>query len=129
MDLAVTSGLREDLVHLSARDPAAALLRYEDFKCSYKDTKRTCMDEGLSFTPLILEAVGGGWGAQAHKVLAELAKTTSSMEGEPADTCSVRAQQRISLILHRENARAVLRHLTPHLPLPAHHADTTTDNR
>eukprot|EP00973_Karenia_brevis_P051897 7208310-Karenia_brevis.AAC.1 len=85
LDLAVTSGLRDDLVHLSARDPSTALLRYEDHKCSWKDTRRTCSEEGLLFVPLILEAVGGGWGPEGHKVLAELAKASASATGELSD--------------------------------------------
>eukprot|EP00973_Karenia_brevis_P017803 2445773-Karenia_brevis.AAC.1 len=41
--------------------------------------------------------------------MAELAKSTSAIAGELTDMCAIKTQQRISLILHRENARAILR--------------------
>ena len=90
------------------------LLSYEDFKCSFCDTKQICTEEGLSFVPMIFEAVGGGLGAQAAKVIAELAKNIASASGESASTCAIQMLQQLSVILHRENARAVLRRRSGH---------------
>ena len=73
------------------------------------DTRRQCMDEGMAFIPVIIEAVGGGLGPQGMQVIAELAKASASASGEPADTNACFTMQRLSLVLHRENARAVLR--------------------
>jgi hypothetical protein len=110
-DFAVTSGLRDDIVALSARDPEAAVVRYEDYKCSYKDTKQQCVDQGFTFTPVILEATGGKWGPQARKIWSELAKATALASGEltTGSTCGVQLQQRLGMALQKENARALLR--------------------
>ena len=59
-DFAVTSGLRLESIADSVRDPDAALTKYEDYKCSYQDTKSQCQSQGLTFLPMVMEAVGGG---------------------------------------------------------------------
>ena len=108
-DFAVTSGLRSDLVNLSAQDGSTATKAYEEFKCSHQDTKVKCEEEGISFIPLICEADGGGWGPTAHTVWSELAKSKSILTGEKTSTISIHLLQSLGLILHRENARAILR--------------------
>ena len=89
------------------------LSKYEDFKCSYKDTKSLCEEGGLSFIPMVVEAVGGSWGKSARCVWSSLAKSSALATGEleTEDTCAVMLQQRLSMVLHRENARACLRRL------------------
>ena len=109
LDIAVTSGLREDWVALSERDPQQVLLQYEGFKCSFLETQRQCLDEGITFVPFVLEAVGGGVGPQGAAVIAELAKITASASGEPADRSAVSIMQNLQITLHKENARALLR--------------------
>ena len=109
LDLAVTSGLRDGMVLSSANDPALGLQQYEDWKCSYMDTRRQCTEEGMTFIPIIIEAVGGGLGQQGMHVIAELAKTSASASGESASIAACSALQRLSMVLHRENARAILR--------------------
>ena len=110
-DFAVTSGLRDEIIATSARDPEAPLVRYEDFKCSHRDTKRQCNDQGFSFTPLIVEATGGRWGPQARKVWSELAKATALASGELSteNLCGFQLQQRLSMALQKEVARSLLR--------------------
>ena len=112
-DFAVTSGLRLDSLTDSASGPDTVLSKYEDFKCSYKDTKSLCEEGGLSFIPMVVEAVGGSWGKSARCVWSSLAKTSALATGEleTEDTCAVMLQQRLSMTLHRENARACLRRL------------------
>ena len=107
----MTSGLRMDRLADSATDPAAVTRQYEDHKCSYKDTCSECQAQGISFIPMIMEAVGGGWGKAARCVWTELAKTSVLATGElvSASTCAIELQQRLSMTLHRENARACLR--------------------
>ena len=60
---------------------------------------------------MILEASGGGWGRQARRGWSELAKKHALAIGELTSDkdsfCSL--LQRLSIILHRENARAMLR--------------------
>ena len=110
-DFAVTSGLRLDVLAASARDADEVLTKYEDFKCTYKDTKTLCQSQGMTFTPMIMEAVGGGWGKIARGVWSELAKSSALATGEleTTNSCAVMFRQRLSMTLHRENARACLR--------------------
>lgn len=110
-DFAVTSGLRLEVVHDSARDPEACLKSYEDFKCSHLDTKAQCQSQGISFLPMVMEAAGGGWGKTARGVWSELAKSSALAFGELQTTTASATQllQRLSMTLHRENARACLR--------------------
>ena len=82
---------------------------YSSNKREYMDTQRLCESAGISFVPLIAEADGGGWGGEAHKVFKELAKLKSSLTGELETTCALQIQQSLNLVLHRENARAILR--------------------
>ena len=72
-------------------------------------TEAICQEEGITFIPLICEAVGGGWGPEASKVWSELAKNKSTLTGETVSITVARLLQSLGLILHRENARAILR--------------------
>ena len=109
LDFAVTSGLRPDVVAQSAQSADAAVSHYEDFKRNHLDTARTCADEGLGFSPIVMEAHGGSWGPVAGKVFAELAQTKSLLTGEPQDHLLGQLYQNLSVILHRENARSILK--------------------
>ena len=108
-DFAVTSGLRQTVIASSAQDGSAAACRYEDYKREYLDTAQTCADEGLTFIPVVAEAHGGGWSPNAHKLLSELAKRKASLTGELDSKVACELHQKLGLILHRENARAILR--------------------
>ena len=109
LDFAVTSGLREEFIAISEQDPQQAVLQYEGFKCAFLNTQQQCIEEGFTFTPVVMEAVGGGIGPQGAAVIAELAKSTASASGESADNCAVSIMQSLQITLHRENARALLR--------------------
>jgi len=110
-DFAVTSGMRLEALGDSARDPGAVLSRYEDFKCMHLDTKVQCQGQGINFLPMVIEAVGGGWGAVARSVWTELAKSSALATGEltTESASAIMLHQRLSMTLHRENARACLR--------------------
>ena len=109
--MAVTSGLRRDLVESSALDGSSAVSVYEDFKRTHLNTETACLEEGIQFIPLICEADGGGWGPASQAVWKELAKHKSLLTGEPASITAGHLLQSLGLILHRENARAILRRL------------------
>ena len=109
LDLAVTSGLRSDIVRNSAEDGTSAVKAYEERKRSYMDTEAICQEEGISFIPIICEADGGGWGPAAHRVWSVLAKNKSVRSGEYVSTTIAHMLQSLGLILHRENARSILR--------------------
>ena len=63
----------------------------------------------MSFIPVVVEACGGSWGPQAQKLWSEIAKTTAQATGELEATVSARIYQNLGFILHRENARAIVR--------------------
>ena len=110
-DFAVTSGMRLDVMADSVRDPDSVLTGYEDFKTSYLETNLQCQAQGLTFIPMVMEAVGGGWGKMARGVWSELAKSSALASGElqTESSCAIWLQQRLSMTLHRENARACLK--------------------
>ena len=109
LDFAVTSGLRRDVVERSSVDGSSVTKDYEHFKRTYLDTESKCREEGITFIPIICEADGGGWGPAAHAVFSELAKYKSSMTGESSSITATYLLQSLGLILHKENARAILR--------------------
>ena len=110
LDLAITSGLQTQYLRGVVADGADFVtLKYEDHKESFLDTRRACEDDGMSFLPLIIEAVGGGWGSIARRVWSQLAKSMALATGEKTSTAAVRFLQSFSIVLHKENARAILR--------------------
>ena len=109
LDFAVTSGLRRDIVGRSAVDGSAPTKAYEEFKRSHLNTEAACREEGITFIPMICEADGGGWGPAAHKVWNELAKHKALASGELDSTIVSQLLQSLGLILHKENARSILR--------------------
>ena len=76
-----------------------------------------CQADGFDFCPLVVEAVGGAWGPAATKVLNELAKSKSMITGEQVDHLRGQLYQSLGVILHRENARSVLKRLFEQKPL------------
>ena len=109
MDFAVTSGLRTSTVTAAAQDGSSVTRLYEDHKCSYLDTRAQCITESFNFIPMVAEAVGGGWGTSARKIFLEIAKTTSNLIGDSKNRILGQIHQNLGVILHRENARALLR--------------------
>ena len=97
------------MVQKSVEDGSSAVKAYEQFKRSHMDTEFICQEEGINFIPLICEATGGGWGPAANTVWSEIAKTKSTLTGENVSITANRLLQSLGLILHKENARAILR--------------------
>jgi hypothetical protein len=111
LDFAVTSGLRTDLLAASAANPETAAERYEEQKRQFLDTARGCAAAGITFIPMVAEAHGGSWGKEARRAFAILAKRAADASGEDPATVAEEHTQRLSLLLQKENARAVLRRL------------------
>ena len=109
MDFACSSGLRGDLLITSASNPTAVFEQYERFKRQYKDTAQACNDAGFVFTPMVCESHSGAWAPAARRVLDKIAKGIASATGEDSEVASLRFAQRISMSLHRANARAILK--------------------
>ena len=95
----------------SASDPAAAANAYADVKRSFLNTAQQCQDQGFAFVPMVVDGAGGGWCDDAEKVWASLAQAIAASSGIEASTTTAELYQGLSLILHREGARAVLRRL------------------
>eukprot|EP00973_Karenia_brevis_P090365 12402230-Karenia_brevis.AAC.1 len=91
MDFAVTSGLSDRAMVDSVTDAQACLLRYEDYKCDYMDTKKQCQEEGMDVLPMVVEASGGGWGKEACRVWSESAKTNAQVSGDLQSSVAVQA--------------------------------------
>ena len=108
MDFAVTSGHRQDLRNLTEDVATAATTSYEDHKRNHLDTAALCAAEGIAFAPMVVEA-NGHWGPTAQRVFTELAKTKSTLTGESKEVALHHLHQGLGVILHRENARAVLK--------------------
>ena len=114
LDFAVTSGLRPDREAAVLADPEGAISAQEDEKRRFQPvgaeppTEEACRRAGFLFIPMVMEAHGGGWGAGARAVIGSLARcVTVTRCIEPA-AVALDIAQRISVALHRENARAIL---------------------
>ena len=93
LDFAVTSGLRISALADTIGDCSSPLVQYEDRKAAYLDTAARCRAEGLTFVPMVAEALGGSWGPQAMTLWTQLAKMTSNRTGERvSDTVMQRLQ-------------------------------------
>ena len=120
MDFACSSSMRADLVERTAESPTVVFEEYETFKRSFQHTDKQCTDQGFQFTPMILDAHSGAWSSSARAVLGWVAQGVAAVWGDSVEAVSLRVAQRISMSLHQENARAVLRRTTPPSPDVAH---------
>ena len=68
---------------------------------------------------MVVEAHGGGWGKEARRALAVLAKRAADATGDDPSQVAAEHAQRLSHLLQRENARAVLRRLQAPVGAPA----------
>ena len=109
LDFAVTSGLRLGEISNSLRDRSTACADYESRKRSFLDTEALCKQEGITFVPMVVEASGGGWGAEARGLFKEVAKTSARLTGDPPSVKQEQLLQSLSVCFHRGNARAILR--------------------
>ena len=112
-DFAVTSGLQSgNLAHI-IDTPETIFSEYEAKKREYQGTEAACTSVGVKFTPLVLEAHGGGMSLSMRKFIDWLASGTAAASGSNRSSEALRIAQRISATLHRESARAILRRLAP----------------
>ena len=92
-----------------------AIKSYEDAKRSFRPpgsalpTEEACLVAGFSFVPMAMEAHGSGWGAGARAVIGSIARCVAAARNVEPAVASLEIDQRISIALHRENARAILR--------------------
>ena len=62
---------------------------------------------------MVVDAHGGGWGPAAKDAFKIIAREHANQTGTSASMAISELAQRISIILERENARAILRRLGP----------------
>ena len=113
LDFAVTSGMQTDCLRDSAADAGSAAIKYELKKKEYKETAAKCIEVGFQFVPMVCEAHSGSWGPEAKKIFKCLAKAAACNAGDEEDDKMQWTMQSISVVLHRENARAILRRFPP----------------
>ena len=58
---------------------------------------------------MVVEAHSGAWSPNARRVLDWLAAGQSAIRGQHKDMTSLIIAQRLSVALHRENARAIMK--------------------
>jgi hypothetical protein len=122
LDFACTSGLRSDSLRAAESDPDSILAVYEQFKRDFTATGETettdaaCTRQGFAFVPMVIEAHSGGWSKRARQTLDSIAKHVSASWYTEGEAASLSIAQRLSISLHRENARAVLRRLQETAP-------------
>ena len=90
----------------------------ESRKNAFLGTASQCTKAGITFGPLILEAVGGGWSDAVRSVVAWIASESKRSGPIDGSDASFKIAQRISCALHRENARAILKRATEQLGVP-----------
>ena len=90
-------------------DPNAVFQQYDAFKRNFKQTHQACHDQNLRFTPMVVEAHGGGWSPTFRRVVDWLARNAAVCSHEDAAAVSFKIAQRISYSLQRENLRAILK--------------------
>jgi hypothetical protein len=111
LDFACTSGLKTDIVSRVLVNPNVVFELYEDYKTNYKDTGQKCEEQGFNFTPMVLEASSGAWSPSARRVLDSIARGQSASWNSAHNVTSLRIAQRMSVALHRENARAIMKRM------------------
>ena len=58
---------------------------------------------------MVIESDASGWGSAARQTLAFIARSVAAAREEKQEVVSLRIAQRMSIALHRETARAILK--------------------
>ena len=87
-------------------------------KRTFLDTASQCLSAGITFCPLVIEAVGGGWSDALRSVVSWIASEGKRNSSDGCSDASFKIAQRISCTLHRENARAILKRAPEHSVSP-----------
>jgi hypothetical protein len=117
LDFAVSSGMQASLLREAIHTPEMLFERYEQMKCDHLQTARSCAEAGFKFVPMVVEAHGGAWSPTARRTMDWVAKRLSASSGESRGEVCLRLAQRMSCILQRENARAILRRTVSAAPV------------
>ena len=111
LDFAITSGLQIGALAATAADGTSPTTDYQSKKRNHLDTENQCREAGLTFIPMVAEGVGGGWGNDGQMVWNRCASAIAAATGEQPHAVAEHIYQNMSIIIHKEGARAVLRRL------------------
>ena len=111
LDFAITSGLQIGALAATATDGTSATVTYQAKKRNHLNTEAQCREAGLTFVPMVAEGVGGGWGSDGQAVWKTCARAIATTTGEQQGVVAEQIYQSLSILIHREGARAVLRRL------------------
>ena len=106
LDFAVTSGMRPDIYRAVVDSTDVVFERYEEYKRSYKQTEQSCKDQGLQFSPMVLEAQGGGWSAALKSQVEFIARGSAVVNSEDMASVSLRIAQRVTFDMPWEHELA-----------------------
>jgi hypothetical protein len=84
---------------------------YERIKREFKSTAASCESANFDFVPAIVEAHAGGLSPAVRALSYWIYRGAASWQQEPLSAISLKTAQRMSVALHRENARAVLKRM------------------
>ena len=99
------SSLQVALVRKSAEEPgSAAVRRFKEKQTKYL---HPCEQEGISFFPLVVEALGG-WHQESAKIISKLARQLSAQTGGIYEEISKHLFQRLSILLVRGNSNLII---------------------
>ena len=109
LDFGVTSGLRSDLLQFSSENNRFATEEYSEFKKNNLDTEQNCKNMDIKFIPMVMEGSAGSWGVEAELVWKLIIISTASLTKEPISLVSNHIYQSLSMVLHKADARALLK--------------------
>ena len=115
LDFAVVSGFAQVNIALAESNPTQVVIKKEEEKRSFvatgdtESTEALCKANKIDFRPMVIEAHSGAWSRSARQVLDYIARNIACRTGESVDLCNLRLAQRLSISLHRDNARAILK--------------------
>ena len=104
--------MRQDHLVAGADKAGRVVEDYRSFKEGYHDTKLRSEEQGFAFKPLVFEAHGGSWcGMVAALITMVGRRQIEGWGGGTQESRELRLSQRLSILIHQENALAVLRRL------------------
>ena len=108
LDFAVASPQRHEVLRQASLQVGHAASNYEEYKRRYKNTEEDCIRQGFGFQPMVAEP-SGGWSPGAVAVWQQIARMESLRTGQPAAQIAELSFQRLSIVIRRACADAVLR--------------------
>ena len=107
LDVAVTAPQRQETIAQAALIAGAAAAAYAAHKAQHLQTAEDCRRQGVTFTPMVVEATGT-WDLAAAKVLKHMAQAAAARSSNPGDSYSLLLHE-LCVVVRSWRARVVLR--------------------